>query len=609
LYFLSRLILILAVAVYLVDAVMVAALFGPWGWCILGIVLFLACKGKKKIIALTAHGTGRWLSTAEAARASMLKGRGLPLGRFIGGRSRGLLTKIKALFDRTLDAKEACLTFTGKTGNEVVRMPPQTVHTSVFAPSGAGKSTGLIIPGILEADSSCVVVDLSGELMAAVDDAKYKQGFAVHIPDPYSVTKKPKYRATLNTVGMIHPDSATVMEESYRLSDALVWKEPGEMQPHFPEKAKEILQGLIAATVYYGEDGDKNLGAVDRVLTHPLRREKMIELMMKSQAYGGALASLGGAMKSQTGDEKASVLSVASRRLGWIRSPIMMAATATSSFDLSTIKKRRMLIGIVLPPERMAGGQGWLRSVINACIMACVQGTPDERNKVLFKFDEAAQLGSPPPQSVVDLLGAFRKYGLRGTWVYQALGNLANSWPVDRGETLLANTSKIFFGTADIQTAKLIESVCGRYTQVVESGGHNTGGGSNTGYSEGHGYSVSGGSNRNWGSSSTWQQAPRELLTADEILRLPPRWCITFIPNMAPCLTYMLRYWEEKWLGKRTGGLMSRFRQACRTLAASLIVLAGGIVLAMVLGEMLIDREKQEQQQQMFPVVPDYRGF
>src|SRR5262249_19102458 len=116
-------------------------------------------------------------------------------------------------------------------------------------------------------------------------------------------------RATLNTVGMIHPESATVMEESYRLSDALVWKEPGEMQPHFPEKAKEILQGLIAATIHYGEDGDKNLGAVDRVLTHPLRREKMIELMMKSQAYGGALASLGGAMKSQTGDEKSSVLS------------------------------------------------------------------------------------------------------------------------------------------------------------------------------------------------------------------------------------------------------------------------------------------------------------
>jgi type IV secretion system protein VirD4 len=120
----------------------------------------------------------------------MLKGRGLPLGRFIGGKPRGFLTKIKALFDKKLEAGEACLTFLGKTGSEVVRMPPQTVHTSVFAPSGAGKSTGLIIPGILEADSSCVVIDLSGELMLAVAEAKYRQGFEVHILDPYKVVTR-----------------------------------------------------------------------------------------------------------------------------------------------------------------------------------------------------------------------------------------------------------------------------------------------------------------------------------------------------------------------------------------------------------------------------------
>ena len=39
------------------------------------------------------------------------------------------------------------------------------------------------------------------------------------------------------------------------------------------------------------------------------------------------------------------------------------------------------------------------------------------------------------------------------------------------------------------------------------------------------------------------------------------------------------------------------------------VLLAGAICLATVLAQMLIDREKQEQQQQMYPVVPNYRGF
>ena len=69
-------------------------------------------------------------------------------------------------------------------------MPPQTVHTAVFAPVGAGKSTGLIIPGILEAQESCVVLDLSGELMLAVDEAKYRQGFEIHILDPYKAVTR-----------------------------------------------------------------------------------------------------------------------------------------------------------------------------------------------------------------------------------------------------------------------------------------------------------------------------------------------------------------------------------------------------------------------------------
>lgn len=191
-YFLSRQILILALAVYGYCALMIAVLLRPYSWWVLVPLGFIALRSRRrKRMNRAAHGSAYWLEKQNAEQAGMLKGKGLCLGRLIDGSKAGLLTGLNSLLDRKIEAKQACLEcFAGlrrKKTAPLVRMPPQTVHTAIFAPVGAGKSTGLIIPGILEAQESCVVLDLSGELMLAVADAKYRQGFEIRILDPYKV--------------------------------------------------------------------------------------------------------------------------------------------------------------------------------------------------------------------------------------------------------------------------------------------------------------------------------------------------------------------------------------------------------------------------------------
>jgi type IV secretion system protein VirD4 len=185
-----------------------------------------------------------------------------------------------------------------------------------------------------------------------------------------------------------------------------------------------------------------------------------------------------------------------------------------------------------------------------------------------------------------DAVDKFRGYGLRCQFYYQSYGQLPKCWPKDQGTTLLSNTAKIFAGTADMQTASLISSMLGKYTQLVESGGDNIGGGSNRGWSQGaQSSSSSTGINRSWQTSSNWQQAPRELLKPEEILTLPPRWAITFPGGgVPPVLTHLVRYFEEPALfQRRAGGLISRFRAACRTLIGSILLLAVAIGLAVAL--------------------------
>jgi type IV secretion system protein VirD4 len=198
---------------------------------------------------------------------------------------------------------------------------------------------------------------------------------------------------------------------------------------------------------------------------------------------------------------------------------------------------------------------------------------------VHFVIDEAGSLGHI--QAVENMLAIGRGYGVRLQFYYQDIGQLKKCWPSDDGIGLMANTIQVFFGVNDSTpdgkgTANYISQRLGSATIKVESGGTSRGENwqsSYTGGKGGIGYSAN--------TSTSWQQAARDLLKVDEVLRLSPRTAITFVPGLPPIQTTLLRYYEEKWLWKTTGGRWHDFRAACRTLinAVAFLALAGLVAL------------------------------
>ena len=196
-YFLSRLILIMAVALYLYSAVIAALMLSPYSWWfLLALGLIAAGKNRKRLIRPAgAHGTSRWADEPELENARMIGSKlgRLPLGRLIGGPRLTLAAGIRALFDwRQFRAKRACQAFLAgfkrKQPAPLVRLPPQTVNSVCFAPVGAGKSTGLAIPFLLECEDSCIVIDFKGELaLATALHRKRRMGHEIAIFDPYGV--------------------------------------------------------------------------------------------------------------------------------------------------------------------------------------------------------------------------------------------------------------------------------------------------------------------------------------------------------------------------------------------------------------------------------------
>jgi hypothetical protein len=188
------------------------------------------------------------------------------------------------------------------------------------------------------------------------------------------------------------------------------------------------------------------------------------------------------------------------------------------------------------------------------------------------------------------------------------MGQLRKCWPGDQGQTLLSNTSKIFFAVNELQTAQFLSQSLGQETIIVESEGSNNGWSRGGSKSSGASYSEG----TNWGSSggTSTNRAPqqRELLKPDEVMNLHPRTAITLTPGVRPVYTTLLRYYEEP------AGVTGRRRTHAapfRAFLTSLCLLAVGVLAAPLLtldAMALIPAQSWPQSQPLNPPIAPPEG-
>src|SRR5262249_44787922 len=173
------------------------------------------------------------------------------------------------------------------------------------------------------------------------------------------------------------------------------------------------------------------------------------------------------------GDELSSVLTTSNRFLRFLDTLPIADSTTRSSFDPAGLRRGKMTVYLVLPPEHARAQSPLLRTWLGSLFRAHLRGGLNERPKVPYLLDEAAALGHM--QQLDDAVDKYAGYGVRLMFAYQSLGQLKKCWPSDEGQTLLSNTTKIFFGTNDVQTAEFISKCLGNETIIVDSGGSNWG--------------------------------------------------------------------------------------------------------------------------------------
>jgi type IV secretion system protein VirD4 len=301
-------------------------------------------------------------------------------------------------------------------------------HLLTLAPTRAGKGVGTVIPNLLLAKRSVLVIDPKGENAKIAGEARTRFG-AVHILDPFGVTGPPA--SAYNPLGRLSAESLDLGEDAASLSEALVMDPPGQQSDaHWNEEAKALLAGLIMFAVAHEDQDRKTLATVREYLTLPPEKFRaLLELMQDSAAARGLIARAANRFLGKSDREAASVMSSAQRHTHFLDSPRIVAATARSDFQFSALRHDLTSIFLVLPPNRLDAYSRWLRLLVAQALQdiardaeAAQAGATRLQQPALFLLDEFAALGRL--EAVERAMGLMAGYGLQLWPILQDMSQL-----------------------------------------------------------------------------------------------------------------------------------------------------------------------------------------
>jgi len=401
-------------------------------------------------------------------------------------------------------------------------------HLLTLAPTRAGKGVGTVIPNLLLAERSVLVIDPKGENAKIAGEARKRFG-AVHILDPFGVTGMPA--SAYNPLGRLGADGLDLGEDAASLAEALVMDPPGQQsEAHWNEEAKALLAGLIMFAVAHEDQDRKTLATVREYLTLPPEKFRtLLELMQDSAAAGGLIARAANRFLGKSDREAASVMSSAQRHTHFLDSPRIVAATAHSDFQFSALQHDLTSIFLVLPPNRLDAYSRWLRLLVAQALQdiardaeAAQAGAARLKQPALFLLDEFAALGRL--EAVERAMGLMAGYGLQLWPILQDMSQLKDLYGA-RANTFVANAGVLqTFGVNDFETAKWLSQMIGRETTGYQTESHKPGDAPSTSYNV----------------------TARDLMTPDEIMQIPPHVQLLRVQGKPVIIARKLRYFADR---------------------------------------------------------------
>jgi type IV secretion system protein VirD4 len=465
-------------------------------------------------------------------------------------KAEGLL----ALINPRLDSDVACrMFFSGVLGSHhaaksIIRIPDgDYVHGAVIAPAGAGKGVGFLIPNALAYRRSLLINDPQGSIYTAAAKRRKRWHRQIRI-DTFGICGPGS--DAINPLDFLPPpDSPDFLDACRDLASMLIFRQGTEHEPHWNDSAERVLTVFICFVAAVEKNPSlRTLISVRRLIAsretylatlNAIRTLPGIPPLVKEQAE---------TLSWLTDKELNSVLSVAIRHTGWMASPAVSAVLSHSSFDPLDLKRNKIDVYNIMPPDRLVTLAPLNRVVLGTILRVITRGKPDESNPVLCLIDETAALGRM--QVLEDAITQLRAYGIRLFFVFQGVGQIQTLFG-NNAQTIQGNLhTQIYVSITDYESCEHLSKLIGDCT--IQTTSLNDG----TSHSRPTGSPAAGPTPGNAGSSSsvTWSEQGRRWAKPEEIRTSASDLVWAFHKNQPVILAKQLKYFkarEFRW--RRTG--------------------------------------------------------
>ncbi len=477
-----------------------AGIAASGGFISIAVAVGMSVWRARETRTIETYGSARWATLREVKRDGLLGPDGVVLGRY--GRA-----------------------YLRHDGPE---------HVLCFAPTRSGKGVGLVVPSLLTWPGSAIVHDIKGENWTLTAGFRARYG-RVLLFDPTNAVS-----AAYNPLLEVRRGEWEVRDVQ-NVADILVDPEGSlERRNHWEKTSHSLLVGTILHVLY--AESDKTLAGVAAFLSDPRRPiEASLKAMMTTPHLGEAgphpvVASAARELLNKSENERSGVLSTAMSFLGLYRDPVVSRVTCRCDWrivDLIT-GDRPATLYLVVPPSDISRTKPLIRLVLNQIGRRLTEELhpKNRRHRLLLMLDEFPALGRL--DFFESALAFMAGYGLKSFLIAQSLNQIEKAYGPNN--SILDNCHvRVCFATNDERTAKRVSDALGIATELramKNYAGHRL---------------------------SPWlghlmvsrQETARPLLTAGEVMQLPPNDELVLMSGCPPIRAKKARYFEDRRFAER----------------------------------------------------------
>ena len=428
----------------------------------------------------------------------------------------------------TVDGKNAILTqdiFMGMNGKKTKR----NLNTLVIGGAGAGKSRFYVKPNVLQDETDCnfVITDPSGELLESCGSFLEERGYKISVLNLTYMAASYCY----NPFDYIRKE-----EDVPVLINCLIKNTtpPGSSKgdPFWEKSETALLTAIFFYLRYHRPANDRNFASVMKLL----RAANIDEEDSSSQSPLDIIfESIGEKDKNDVGYKSYQTFRMGAGKT--LKSILISAAVRLNSFEIPAVaalirhdyeheernidlkalgcSDQKMALFCILP--QADDTYNFIVSMMYYQLFESLYYYAEHeegglKHPVRFMLDEFCNIGQIPDFD--KKLATMRKYGLSCSIICQNKKQLEEMYD-KKTEGIIGNCDEfLFLGSPEPDTQKYVSDRLGKTTITVRNSSRSQG--------------------RSSSSSSSYNQTGRELLTPDEVGRMPDTDCILFVRGELP---------------------------------------------------------------------------